>query len=275
VVGGRVCWHHGGATRQAQAKAAERVAFAEALKRDPARSTREIMQDVVHAADFLMRRELSGLGAEPLTPDQVDRLMTSVGRAAALVESARRQGIDAEVEEQELARADRAAADIRFWFGSFVNGMEAGWHLDPFHASNLRSWLKDAAIAYERGDPEPPAAPRPPRPGEPCRHAVSGPQTYCRQPLRDDGTCASGHLTLVLRDPPSTVVEQLKLAAPPGSSDGEDPDRPQNDAADDDPRLSGHPEDAEDVSGDVDVVDAEIVEPGGRWRSHGRYGDAG
>jgi len=270
--GGTVCRMHGGMAPQVARKAAVRVTLQEMLRELPEDVTwAEMYEEALRVNYVIMRHARNKVEqGETLDPAEIDALQQSSARVASIAKGAHDIGISERIAQSVEQRDDRAAHDIAIWYRLMVDGMAEGWHVDVFHVHRLRQWQHDAAMAFQRGDEKPPPLPQPPRPGEPCRHAVSGPQTYCRQPLRDDGTCASGHLTLVLRDAPTTTVEQLTLPAPPGHVDGEDPDRPQNATADDDPRLSGHPEDAEDVSGDVDVVDAEVIEPG-PWRSHGRW----
>jgi hypothetical protein len=61
---GGVCRVHGGAAPRVRAKRLERIALAEALAADPARPPAQVLEDVLHSADYLMRQARSELAAD-------------------------------------------------------------------------------------------------------------------------------------------------------------------------------------------------------------------
>lgn len=100
LVGSDVCHSHGGGAPQVVAKAAERVLLAEEISRSPRRSPREVLIAAAHTADVLLGRAIAAAG-EPLSPDQLDEVVSSVGRAAHLAKITLDAGLDEGTLNQE------------------------------------------------------------------------------------------------------------------------------------------------------------------------------
>jgi hypothetical protein len=66
---------HGGAAPQVKAKRLERIALAEALAKDPARAPADVLLDVAHQADYLMRTARAEVRAHQPTAATMQRLL--------------------------------------------------------------------------------------------------------------------------------------------------------------------------------------------------------
>lgn len=115
--GTTVCRSHGGAAVQVRAKAAGRLAMADAMATSPRRHPGEILLDAVHALDVLEQQTRLRLGAEA-TPDQVAEWVSGVRSAAALAKTA----VDAQLADRmvalEEAKGALLAEGLRDLFGA-------------------------------------------------------------------------------------------------------------------------------------------------------------
>lgn len=88
IVGTTVCKHHGGKARQVKEKAMQRLTLAE-LHAEPGRHPWQVVLDATRIGDTLMRDAEQALRTgDPLTPDQVDRLVESTRFAHHLAKTA-------------------------------------------------------------------------------------------------------------------------------------------------------------------------------------------
>jgi len=93
LVGATVCVAHGARAPQVRAAADRRVGLAEAIAAAPRRSPQEILVDATHAADVLLGQAVAAAG-EPMSVDQLDQVVSSIGRAAQLAKVALDAGLD-------------------------------------------------------------------------------------------------------------------------------------------------------------------------------------
>lgn len=93
LVGATVCVAHGARAPQVRAAAERRVSLAEELVKAPRRSPQQILVDATHAADVLLGRAVAA-AAEPMSVDQLDQVVSSIGRAAQLAKVAMDAGLD-------------------------------------------------------------------------------------------------------------------------------------------------------------------------------------
>lgn len=116
--GGTVCNAHGGRAPQVRAKAAARLAMAEALARSPRRHPGEVLADAVHALDVLEQRTRLRLGADA-SPEQVAAWASEVRAAASLAKTA----LDAQVDDRRVRLEEEKgallASGLRWLLGVF------------------------------------------------------------------------------------------------------------------------------------------------------------
>jgi hypothetical protein len=107
VRGGGPCRVHGenGVTRAARLR---RVALAEALAADPRRDPREVLSDVAHAADHLMRRARAEVSADRPTAKTMAKLIELTETAGRWAKTA----LDAGVAERQARVAEAQGAMV-------------------------------------------------------------------------------------------------------------------------------------------------------------------
>lgn len=108
VHGGGPCRMHGGAAPQVERKRAERIALAQALLADPRRDPGEVLADVAHQADYLMRRARDEIEAGKLTVATMTRLVEVTEAAGRWAKT----GLDAGLAERQTRAMEAQAAAL-------------------------------------------------------------------------------------------------------------------------------------------------------------------
>ncbi len=121
IIGASVCWKHGGGAPQVQAKAAERVTFAEALASEDPRHPWDILEHTMHISDVLMRQVLQEITAKgAVSPHLLDKLIASIERANRLSKTV----LDAGVAERRTRLAEGQAQQMHAFVQRICNGLE-------------------------------------------------------------------------------------------------------------------------------------------------------
>lgn len=108
VRGGGPCRVHGGAAPQVKRKRLERIALAEALAADPRRHPSEVLGDVLHQADHLMRRAREEVDAEKPTAETMVKLLDLTEHAGRWAKTS----LDAEVDQRQTRVLEAQAAAL-------------------------------------------------------------------------------------------------------------------------------------------------------------------
>jgi hypothetical protein len=106
VPGGGVCRWHGGAAGHVEQKRRERVVLAKALAADPRRDPAEVLADVLHQADHLMRKAREEVDADRPTASTMLLLLEMTERAGSWAKSA----LDAGVQERQTRALEAQVA---------------------------------------------------------------------------------------------------------------------------------------------------------------------
>lgn len=99
---------HGGNAPQVKRKRLERIALAEALARDPRRPAAEVLGDVLHQADHLMRKARLEVDADRPTADTMRKLLDLSEQAGRWAKTS----LDAEVDQRQTRVLEVQAAVI-------------------------------------------------------------------------------------------------------------------------------------------------------------------
>jgi len=147
VPGTTVCHKHGGNAEQVVRKAMERQTLATLMQQD-ARHPWEVVLDATHVADSLMREAKLALDSgQPLTPDQLARLVESTKlahhMARTAIDSRAHEHLATQVERQE-AFEGKIVGDA---LGHVVQALAAGLGLDQHRRRQLTTWAIKAAQA--------------------------------------------------------------------------------------------------------------------------------
>lgn len=97
VIGGGVCRSHGGNAPQVRGARQRRVALSQALAVDPRRDPGEVLADVGHQADYLMRRAREEVRTGKLTAATMTRLLDLTETAGRWAKT----GLEAGVAERQ------------------------------------------------------------------------------------------------------------------------------------------------------------------------------
>jgi hypothetical protein len=108
VVGAPVCVMHGGGAPQVRRARERRIALAEALLADPRRGPDEVLADVLHQSDFLMREARSEIQAGRVTTATMTRLVELAERAGTWA----RHVLDSGVQERQVRLAEGQGAMV-------------------------------------------------------------------------------------------------------------------------------------------------------------------
>lgn len=173
IVGGVVCNRHGGSAGAAVRKADLRVSLSQLLGQDP-RPPWQVLLDALKASDALMQdglRVVSEAG-ESVTPDQLDRFVSALERAAKLS----KMTLDANVGERRTrlleAQSDLMADSIAAGIDAVFARLALQFQLSPDQEVELRQLaLTTAAERAEVADD--PRALRPSRDGPLARDVRS------------------------------------------------------------------------------------------------------
>jgi hypothetical protein len=107
VVGASVCIVHGQNART-KAKRARAIALAEALAADPRRDPDEVLRDVLHTSDYLMRKARAEVDADRPTAATMLKLVEVTETAGRWAKTA----LDAGVAERSIHLAERQGAMV-------------------------------------------------------------------------------------------------------------------------------------------------------------------
>lgn len=108
VRGGGVCHVHGGKAPQVRRKRLERVAIAEALARDPRRDPSEVLADVVHQSDWLMRKARGEVRADKPTVKTMAKLLELTEQAGRWAKTS----LDAEIDQRQTRVVEAQAVAL-------------------------------------------------------------------------------------------------------------------------------------------------------------------
>jgi len=163
IVGGNVCHLHGGATRQAKAKAAVRATLQQLLREMPARPWHEVYSEALHVNDVMMRHYRNKVeNGETLDPAELDQLQQASGRAAMLAKGVHDIGtVDASLRQQQVATSVIVAV-----LGRTIDDMVNALALPAASEGDLRQWIHERVhaelLAYGEERPPRSALPAPP-----------------------------------------------------------------------------------------------------------------
>jgi len=170
VPGTLVCPKHGGAAGQVKRKADVERTLAVMLDMQPGRPLRAVLADAVKICDAAMVDAAQEIRkAKRPTPAQVERLVVSAGRAAAMV----RQAIDTGVTDDNVSAQPAADATVVTAVDRVVSALATVW---PGDTTELRAWSRSALSAALQ-DHELPAPPRYVQPAAGWRMPVAALET--------------------------------------------------------------------------------------------------
>lgn len=106
VIGGGPCHLHGGKAPQVRQARERRIALAEALARDPRRDPGDVLRDVLHTNDHLMRKARAEVDADRPTAATMARLLEATERAGRWAKTS----LDAEVDQRQTQVLEAHAA---------------------------------------------------------------------------------------------------------------------------------------------------------------------
>lgn len=106
VVGGGPCRSHGGNATQIRRSRERRIALAEALAADPRRDPAEVLADVLHTHDHLMRKAREEVSTKRPTAATMQRLMDRLEQTGRWAKTA----LDAEVDQRQTRALEAQAA---------------------------------------------------------------------------------------------------------------------------------------------------------------------
>ena len=113
VRGGGPCRSHGGNARHLKAARERRLAYAEALARDPRRTHAEVLDDIAHESDWLLRKARTEVRDEAPSAETMGKLVGLAERAGQWA----RIGLDAGTTERQTrvveAQAGMLAAVVQ------------------------------------------------------------------------------------------------------------------------------------------------------------------
>ena len=161
VVGATVCIMHGGTAPQVKAARQRRLAFDAALAADPRRSADEVLLDVLHSADHLMRRARAEVDAGEANLDTIRQLVELEERAGKWADKAHDAGVHERVAGQRPVPL--TAVEIPEQVSNAVVAAVSAV-LSALHIADVDDWVRQqtAVALRSTGRGETPQVPPPP-----------------------------------------------------------------------------------------------------------------
>jgi DNA-binding phage protein len=135
IAGGKVCPIHGGKAPAVQIAATKRLALAAALASEPPRHPWEVLEEALHAIDYLMRQALIKLDQpNTMTASDYTELVAAVQRAHGMA----KVNLDAGIDQRRQHLAEAQAAQMHQVFTRVIKAL----NLTPEQQTLIPSLLR-------------------------------------------------------------------------------------------------------------------------------------